>query len=320
MGKYILKRCLSMILIIIAAAFVIFTITYFAPGDPAAAILGATASEADLEKTRHALGVDLPYLQQLWNYMSSVFLKFDLGDSWVYGKPVLMELGERMPRTLIIGLTSMIFNVSLGVFLGIFAGTHGGKWQDSLTMGIAMIFISCPDFFVALEMIVLFAAKLRWLPPFGIGSWKNYIMPIVASALQGIATNARYGRNSILEVYRADFVTTARAKGVAERNVVYKHMLPNALMPIITNMGMILSHIIAGSAVIESVFSIPGVGLYMLNAVTRRDYPVIRGCVLFFAVATSVIMLITDLAYAAVDPRIKVQYSAQSMSKRREKT
>lgn len=317
MGKYVIKRCVSMIFIIIAAAFVIFTITYLAPGDPASAILGATASESDLEKTRHALGVDLPYLQQLWNYMKSVFINFDLGDSWVYGKPVLEELGLRMPRTLLIGLTSMVFNVALGVCLGIFAGTHGGKWQDSLTMGIAMIFISCPDFFVALEMIILFAAHLRILPPFGIGSWKHYVMPIVASALQGIATNARYGRNSILEVYRADFVTTARAKGVPEHDVVYKHMLPNALMPIITNMGMILSHIITGSVVIESVFSIPGVGLYMLDAVTRRDYPVIRGCVLFFAVAISVIMLLTDLAYAMVDPRIKVQYSAQGARKRR---
>ncbi len=319
MAKYILRRCLSMIIIIIAAAFVIFTITYLATGDPATAILGATASAADLEKNRHAFGVDLPYLQQLWNYMSSVFLRFDLGNSWVYSKPVLDELILRMPRTLLIGLTSMICNVSLGIFLGIFAGTHAGKWQDSLTMIIAMIFISCPDFFVGLEMIILFSATLNLLPPFGIGSWKCYVMPIIASALHGIATNARYGRNSILEVYRSDFVTTARAKGLPESKVVWRHMLPNALMPIITNMGMILAHIVAGSAVIESVFSIPGVGLYMLDAVTRRDYPVIRASVLFLALTTSVVMLLTDLAYAAVDPRIRIQYSSKGSLRGRKK-
>jgi peptide/nickel transport system permease protein len=158
-------------------------------------------------------------------------------------------------------------------------------------------------------MIVLFAAKLGWLPAYGIGGPQYYIMPIICAALAGIAVNARQTRSSILEVFREDYVTTARSKGQAESAVVRKHMLPNALMPVITIIGVGFARIVAGAPVIESVFSIPGVGLYMLNAVSARDYPAIRGSVLFFALFTTVVMLIVDLVYAFVDPRIKAQFS-----------
>ena len=216
-----------------------------------------------------------------------------------------------MPRTLIIGLSAMVLNLAFGLSLGIFAGTHEGKWQDSATMAIAMVFISAPDFWVALMMIVLFAAKLGWLPAYGIGGPQYYIMPIICASLGGIAVNARQTRSSMLEVFREDFVTTARSKGQAENVVVRKHMLPNALMPIITTIGIGFSRIVAGSAIIENVFSIPGVGLYMLNAINSRDYPAIRGSVLFFAAFTAVVMLLVDLVYSFVDPRIKAQYSSR---------
>lgn len=310
MGKYIVKRCISMIFILLATAVIIFTILYFTPADPADALLGASASEVEREALREAWHLNDPYLKQLGEYMYNTFIKFDLGDSWLYGVPVLEELMNRLPRTLLIGVVAMVINVTLGVLLGVFAGTHEGKWQDSLTMGIAMIFVSCPDFWVALMMVVLFSAKLGWLPAYGIGGPQYYVMPIIASSLAGIAHNARFGRNSILEVFRADYITTARAKGLKERAVIYKHMLPNALMPIITNIGGILSRIIAGSAVIETVFSIPGVGLYMLDAINHRDYPAVRGSVLFFALFTSVVMLIIDLIYAFIDPRIRAQFSS----------
>lgn len=310
MARYIIRRCLTIIIIILAAAFIIFTITYLAPGDPAQALLGTTASAADVDNMRSVLGLDKTYLEQLGTYYFNTFIKFDFGTSWLYGVPVFQEMLSRMPRTLIIGLVSMVLNVSLGLLLGIFAGTHEGKWQDSATMTIAMVFISCPDFWVALMMIILFSVKLGWLPAYGVGGPEYYIMPILASSLAGIAVNARYGRNSILEVFRADYITTARAKGQVEKVVIRKHMLPNALMPIITNMGGILSRIIAGSAIIETVFSIPGVGLYLLYSINSRDYPAIRGSVLFFAFVTSVIMLLTDLSYAMIDPRIKARYSS----------
>jgi peptide/nickel transport system permease protein len=257
------------------------------------------------------MGLDRPYLVQLGNFLYKSFIKLDFGESYIYKVPVFQELGNRLPRTLIIGLSAMVLNLAFGVSLGIFAGTHESKWQDSATMAVAMVFISAPDFWVALMMIVLFAAKLGWLPAYGIGGPQYYIMPIICASLGGIAVNARQTRSSILEVFREDFVTTARSKGQTENMVVRKHMLPNALMPIITGIGIGFSRIVAGSAIIENVFSIPGVGLYMLNAVNSRDYPAIRGTVLFFAAYTAVVMLLVDLVYSYVDPRIKARYSSK---------
>ncbi len=310
MEKYILKRILWMVVTLLATAFIIFTILYFTPGDPAR-VMAPGASEADIQVLRHQLGLDRSYLVQLGDFLYKSFIKLDFGNSYVYKVPVFQEMGNRLPRTLIIGLSAMLLNLTFGISLGIFAGTHEGKWQDSATMAIAMVFVSAPDFWVALMMIVLFAAKLGWLPAFGIGGPEYYIMPIICASLGGIAVNARQTRSSILEVFREDFVTTARSKGQSEDVVVRKHMLPNALMPIITSVGIGFSRIVAGSAVIENVFSIPGVGLYMLSAINNRDYPAIRGSVLFFAAFTAVAMLLVDLVYSFVDPRIKAQYSSR---------
>ncbi|MDO4284394.1 MAG: ABC transporter permease [Eubacteriales bacterium] len=309
MAKYIINRLLWMIVIIFGASFIIFTILYFTPGDPAVILAGGSATAEDIENMRHILGLDKSYLAQLGDFLYQTFVRFDFGDSWVYGKPVLDELVVRLPRTIIIGLAAMVLNLTLGLLMGIFAATHEGKWQDSMIMGIAMVFISCPDFWVALMMILLFSAKLNILPAYGVGGPQYYIMPIICAALGGIAVNARQTRASMLGVFREDYITTARAKGQAENKVVYRHMLPNALMPIITSIGNGFSKIVAGAPVIESVFSIPGVGLYLLTSINMRDYPVVRICVVFFAFFTALSMLLVDLAYAFVDPRIKAQYS-----------
>lgn len=313
MGKYILNRLIWLIVIIIATAFVIFTLLYFTPGDPAATLLGSNATQADIIAMRVKLGIDKPYLTQLGTFLFNA-LKLDFGNSWIYQQPVFEVLLERLPRTLLIGCCAMAINLTLGLLFGIFAGTHEGKWQDSLIMTIAIIFVSCPNFWVALMFIILFARNLGWLPASGLkDGFKSYILPVITSSLSGIATNSRQTRSSILEVFREDYITTARSKGLAEKKVVRKHMLPNALMPIITVIGTGFGHITAGSPVIESVFSIPGVGLYMLNSINQRDYPAVRGCVLFFAVWTAVVMLFVDLLYAYVDPRIKAQYKGKKV-------
>lgn len=314
MGKYIINRLLWMIVILVGTAFIIFTILYFT-GDPARSLMGASATPDEVAAFRTKLGLDRPYLVQLGDFLYNTFLRFNLGTSWVYNVPVLEELWRRLPRTIAVGYGAMFINLIFGLLLGIFAGTHEGKWQDSTTMAIAMFFVSAPDFWVALMMIVLFSAKLGWLPAFGIGGVKYYIMPIVASSLAGLAVNARQTRSSILEVFRQDYITTARAKGQEENIVVRKHMLPNALIPIVTVMGSGFARIIAGSPVIESVFSIPGVGLYMLNAINNDDFPALRGSVLFFALFTAFVMLMVDLIYAFIDPRIKVQYSKSKARK-----
>lgn len=309
MGKYIIKRCLTVIVTLVCAAFIIFTILYFTPGDPVKNMLGSAATDVEIEAMRVQMGLDQPYLVQLGNFLYNSFIKFDLGESWTYNVPVVEELMNRLPRTMLIGISAMLLNVAIGLPLGIFAATHEGRWQDSAAMVVAMCFISVPDFWLALMMIVLFSLKLGWLPAYGIGGFSYYIMPIICACVGGIAVNARQTRSSMLEVFRADYITTARAKGQAERVVIRKHMLPNALMPIITSLGTGFASIVAGAAVIESVFSIPGIGLYMLTGINSRDYPVVRGCVLFFAAFTSIVMLLVDLAYAYVDPQIKAQYS-----------
>jgi peptide/nickel transport system permease protein len=300
-----------LIIVLFATAFIIFTILYFTPGDPARALLGSTASDSEVAALRQELGINKPYLVQLGAFYYNSFIKFDFGKSWVYKVPVMDEIMRRMPRTFIIGFSAMALNLFLGLVLGIFAGTHENKWQDSLTMGIAMIFVSCPDFWVALMMIVLFSLTLGLLPAYGIGGVQYYIMPVVCAALPGIAVNARQTRSSILEVFRADFVSTAKAKGQTEKLIVRNHMLPNALMPIVTTIGTGFSSIVTGAPVIETVFSIPGVGAYMLTAINGRDYPAVRGSVLFFAAFTVVTMLMIDLIYALIDPRIRAQYAVE---------
>ena len=311
MLKYIVRRLLTMIVILFASAFLIFTLLYLTPGDPANAQLGISATTAEKEALRNSLGLNRPYIVQLGEFFYKTFIKFDFGTSWTFGTPVFKELASRIPRTLTIGVSAMCINLVIGILLGIVAGVYAGKWPDTFIMCILMVFIACPSFWIALLLILLFSVKLNLLPSFGIGGIEYYIMPILASAIAGIAVNARFMRNSIVDVYRADFIVTARAKGMQEKRIIFKEMLPNAMMPTITNMGRILSGIIAGSPVIESVFSIPGVGNYMLSAINQRDYPAVRGCVMFLAFCVSIIMLLVDLAYAAIDPRIRAQFSAK---------
>jgi peptide/nickel transport system permease protein len=298
-----------MIVIVLGVAFLIFTILYFTPGDPAKLMLGENATVAEVEAMRVKLGIDKPYLAQLGDFLFKTFIKFDLGESWTYSVPVIEELFRRLPRTLLIGICSMFFTAGIGIPVGIFAATHQGKWQDYGIIGACMVFISLPEFWIALMLVIFFSLQLGWLPAYGIGGFSNYILPIASGVFAGVAGNARQARSAMLETIRADFITTARAKGQSENIIIRKHMLPNALMPLVTSLGGRFSHIVAGQAIIERVFTIPGVGLYLLNGISFRDYPVIRGCTLFFAIFSAFVILLVDLIYAWIDPRIKAQYS-----------
>lgn len=308
MWRYIVKRLFWLIITTICVALLIFTVMWFVPGDPARIMLGTEASAADIAALRDKMGLNDPFLVQLGRYLSDTFLHFDLGTSYVYKVPVMQEFSVRLPRTLLLGLIAIVLNMVIGVPLGISAATHRNSFQDQGLLFFAMVFISVPQFFLALVMVVLFSLKLGWLPPYGIDSWKCWIMPILATSLSSIAQVARQTRSSVLETIRADFVTTARAKGLAERKVIYKHMLPNALIPVVSDLGMQLSMIIGGSVVVESIFSFPGIGTYLLTGIQSRDYPVIRSCVLILAIFAAVVVLLVDLLYAFLDPRIKAQY------------
>lgn len=308
MWRYIVNRLLWLIVIVVCVALLIFTVMWFVPGDPAEIMLGTEASAADKEALREILGLNEPFLVQLGNYMKDTFLHFDLGVSYTYKVPVIEEFGRRLPRTILLGSIGVLLNMLVGIPLGITAATHRNSLRDRGLLLFAMLFNSMPQFFFALILIIVFALHLQWVPPFGIDSWKCWILPIIATSLSGIAQVGRHTRASVLETVRADFVTTARAKGLEEHKVIYKHMLPNALIPVVSDLGMHLSMIVGGSVVIETVFAFPGIGLYMMDGIAGRDYPVIRSCVLILATFSAVVVLLVDLIYAYLDPRIKAQY------------
>ena len=315
MSRYIYKRLLLMIPVVIMVAVLIFSIMYFTPGDPAIIILGPNASLEQLAAKRAELGIDQPYLVQLWNYLKNVFIRFDFGNSFINGRSVSSQIMERFPRTLMIAALSVLLSIVAGVPLGIVASVHQYTWKDNASMFAALIAASMPGFWIAQMMSLLFALKLGWLPATGVDSWKCYILPVVANAIGGIAAMARQTRSSMLEVIREDYITTARAKGQIERKVIYHHALRNALIPIVTCAGGAFGFQLGGALVVETVFSIPGLGKYMMDAINQRDYPSIRGTVIFLAIAFSIVMLVVDIMYAFIDPRIKGQYQSKKRGK-----
>ncbi len=313
MWRYFLKRLGWMIVIMLAVTVVIFTITYFTPGDPARVIMGSSATETEIQAKKVELGLDKPFISQLLTYFSNVFLHGNFGVSWRTNSPVLDTLLQRLPITILIGGCAMLIQVLIGVPLGVLAAVNQGKWQDYLSISLSMVLISLPDFWIALMLVIVFAVNLRWVPVTGIGTWTAFILPIVVTAISGIAQNARQTRSSMLEVFRADFVTTARAKGQVEKKVIWRHMFPNAIMPVITMVIGGLGRIVGGSAIIETIFAIPGVGSFLLTGISNRDYPVIRGATVVLSLFSAAAVLLMDLVYAMVDPRIKAQYSGKKV-------
>lgn len=319
MLRYIGKRLLWMIPIVLGVAILVFTMMTFCPDDPAEIILGTTATEADLVAKRMELGLDALYIVRLAKYLSDVFLHFDLGTSWITNISIGAAIAERMPRTLILAVVTLVIAFGLGIPLGIVAATHQNKWQDHLSMILALVGVAVPNFWLALLLIILFSVKLGWLPAMGIGTGlagiKYYILPAVSNCAGALANCARQTRSSMLDVIRADYITTARAKGVPERMVISRHALKNALIPIITMMGTSFGRLLGGAMIIETIFSLPGMGSYIIGAVNNRDYPIVQGGSIVLAIAFSIAMLLIDLLYAAVDPRIKAQYAAKSKKK-----
>lgn len=320
MLKYIGKRLLWMIPIILGVTILVFTMMIFCPGDPAEIILGATATEADLAAKRLELGLDDPYIVRLARYISQVFFHLDLGSSWITGISIGSSIAERMPRTLILAIVTLAIAYGLGIPLGITAATHQNRWQDHLCMVLALILVAIPNFWLALMLILLFSVNLGWLPAMGIGvglsGLKYYILPAISNCAGALANCARQTRSSMLDVIRADYITTARAKGVPERSVITKHGLKNALIPIITQLGTTFGRLLGGAMIIETIFGIPGMGSYIIGAVNNRDYPIVQGGTIILAIAFSIAMLLVDLLYAVVDPRIKAKYVGASKTKK----
>lgn len=312
MVRYILKRILMIIPVVLLVAVTIFTIMYFSPGDRAAMMLGPGATAEQIFDLREKLGLNDSYIIQLGKFMYKTFVQFDLGTSYTSGIPIATELLKRFPNTLILAFSAIILEVVVGLPLGIAAAKHRGKFIDQLCMVIALIGVSAPAFWIGLQLMILFTLKLGWLPSYGVTSWQGWILPIFANALRGIAQMARQSRSSMLEVIHSDYITTARAQGLPERTLTTRYALPNALIPLIQTVGNSFGTCLGGTIIIESVFSLPGIGQYMVEAISVLDYPVIRSTVVLLAIAFSLVMLFVDVAFGFADPRIKAQYEGKS--------
>lgn len=309
MLRYLLKRLLALIPVLLGVAFLIFTMMYFTPGDPAAMVLGDQASEEQLNEWRAARDLDKPFLEQFGKYIWGIVSQGDFGISYKTGKNVTSALLERFPTTFVLAIATCVIAMVLGVLLGILAANHQGTWIDSVLRVFGMAGVSMPIFWLGLLMILWFAVDLKWFPVSGWYGPKYLVLPALTMGLTFTASLMRTTRSSMLDCIRQDYVITARAKGQKERVITYHHVFRNALIPIITAAGSAFGIALCGAVITEQVFSIPGLGNLMVNAITTRDYPLVRGSVLLLAVSFSLVNLLVDLLYACVDPRIKAQFA-----------
>lgn len=308
MAKYTLKRLLLIIPVILGVTALIFLLLSLVPGDPAKLILGNEATVEMVAEKRAQLGLDDPLIVRMLRYMKDVFFHMDFGTSYYNSTPIIDEIAARLPRTITIAGFGVLLTTILGIPLGVMAAVKQNGFIDRLCMILSMVGVALPEFCVALLLVQLFSTTLGWLPSHGVNSWLCYIMPVIAIGLNSMAGLARNSRNCTLEAIRSDYVTTARAKGVKEWKVIIKHVLPNSLIPVVTSIGTNFANMLGGTIVIENVFTIPGMGQYIVTAINSRDYNVIQGCVLVLAVLFSIVILVIDLVYAYIDPRIKAQY------------
>ncbi len=309
MAKYILKRVLMMIPVLLGVMLVVFIMVHISPGEPARILAGDNASEEAVAALEEELGLNEPLHIQFFNYVKGIVTEFDLGTSYHTKRPVIDELMDRFPTTATLAVLCMVLSAVLGITLGIISAVKQNTIIDHLSTGFALFGISMPAFWAGMMLILVFSIYLKWLPVSGIEGWTSWILPTITSSMAGMATIVRMTRSSMLEVICQDYIVTARAKGLSEKVIIVKHALKNALIPIITVLGIQLGVMLGGAVLTESVFSINGMGKYMVDSIKNRDYPVVQGGVLLLALTFSVVNLLVDILYAYVDPRIKSQYS-----------
>lgn len=304
MLKFTMKRLVYLVLVLVGVSFLVFLLLYMTPGDPVRMMLGESAIPEAQAELRLELGLDDPFLVQYGRYIKNIVVHQDLGTSYSTRRPVLDEIMTVFPNTVKLATAAIIIAVILGTFLGIVSAVKQNSLLDNAVMVLALIGTSAPIFWIGILMIILFSVNLGWLPPSGFGSFKQLIMPALALGMQSTAVVARMTRSSMLEVIRQDFVKTARAKGQKESVVIMKHVFRNALIPVITVVGLQFGTLLGGAMLTEVVFSIPGVGRLMIEAIKQRDFPIVQGSVLFVAACFSLVNLAVDLLYAVVDPKV----------------
>jgi peptide/nickel transport system permease protein len=312
MAEFVLRRLLAAVPVLFLVSLISASIMQLVPGDPASIIAGQSASDADIARVREALGLDRPFLERLWEWYVGL-AQGDLGQSLLLNRPVTTAIAERVPVTLALAGFALFLTVALGVPCGVIAALRPNTWVDQAVLTFALLGVSIPNFWLSLMLIVLFGVMLDWLPAGGyvafaddpIGWAECLILPGFSLALLQVGLLARITRSTMLEVLRQDYVRTARAKGLPAILVIGKHALKNVMIPVITVIGISFGLLLSGSVVIETVYSIPGMGRLLANAIFGRDYPVIQGGLLLTAAVLVGLNLVVDLLYAVLDPRVK---------------
>lgn len=304
MLNYFFKRLLGLIPTLLIVAVLVFLFVHLLPGDPARLIAGPEADASVIELVRKDLGLDQPLLQQFWSYIGNA-IKGDFGQSMVSKRPVSQEIAVRFLPTLWLTLTSMIWSVFFGMAIGIISAVWRNRWPDRIGMTLAISGISFPAFALGMLLMEIFSVRLGWLPTVGADSWRHYLLPSITLGAAVAAIMARFTRASFVEVMQEDYMRTARAKGVRESLVIIKHGLRNALIPVVTMMGLQFGFLLGGAIVVEVVFNWPGLGRLLIDSVAMRDYPVLQAEVLLFSLEFILINLVVDLLYAAINPAIR---------------
>lgn len=314
MGSYIIKRIGQTLLILFIVSIFTFLLVSFIPGDPVFAMLGAEVSPEEYARVYAELKLDQPVVARYVDWLLNA-LKGDFGQSVQFHKSTVELLQERMPVTMYMAFLSFFISIPFGIFFGVISAVKRGKTIDTVVTLVANFCACLPQFWVGILLLYVLALKLGWLPSYGfVWPWENFslslkqtFMPVFCLALNGVSSIARQSRSSMLEVIRQDYIRTARSKGLRENSVIMIHALKNAMIPVLTLLGLRLGVLMAGSMFVESVFSIPGMGMLMVRAISSRDIPVVQACVLVTAAITCIVNLITDILYAVIDPRIRYE-------------
>ncbi len=318
MARYIARRLLLMIPVLLGVITIVFILLHTTSGDPARIILGDNAPQEAYDKLNEEMGFNDPLPVQYGRYLYNLIVKRDMGNSYSTGRSVIGEIKNRFKNTMQLAVMSAIVTLILSAPLGVIAAIRQYSWMDNFSTTMALIMSSMPNFFLGLLLSLLFALKLKWLPAAGWKHWQNYILPVLTVALHATAGSMRQTRSAMLEIIRQDYIRTARAKGQTELKVVWHHAFKNALIPIITIVAVQIGTLLGGAVVAETVFSIPGLGKYMVEAIKIRDYPVVQGGVLVLSIMFSLVNLAADILYAFIDPRIKAQFGSRARRLKRE--
>jgi peptide/nickel transport system permease protein len=305
MIQYLLRLLVSILFISWIVGSLVFLLIHLAPGDPVAVMLGDWASPADEEVLRQKLGLDLPLWQQYWQYISGI-VQGDLGESLFYQQPVAMLIAERFPYTLQLAVMALFIAILIAFPLGIWSSLKAGKLPDHFAMSVSLIGVSIPNFWLGPMLILLFSITLGLLPVSGAEQPFSWVLPSLTLGTALAAILARMLRASLLEIYHEDFIKTAKAKGLNNRLVYGKHALRNALLPVVTILGLQLGTLLGGAVITEVVFDWPGIGQLLVESIQRRDYPVVQACILIISIAYITINGLTEMVYAWLDPRIRL--------------